>query len=125
MMIVKSLFFFPSCSATCAVFLELPRGTKGATYLAPGMSSLHLSCEGERGIALDSLQGNPALRRVEGGISRSFSTCVRKPWVSSTSEDDLRELLIVPIGSQEYCGLRGGLSDSIGFGAVEERLISC
>jgi len=92
--------------------------------VAPGKSSLHLSCEGERGIALDSLQGNPASRRVEEGILRSFSSCGRKPWVSLTCDGDLRELLIVPIGSQEYCGLGNGLSDSTGFGAMEECLIS-
>ena len=78
--------------------------------MAPGKSSLHLSCEGERGIALESRQGNRASRRVEGGISRSFSSCGRKPWLSSTCEGDLRELLIVLIGSQEYCGLGRGLS---------------
>ena len=92
--------------------------------MAPGKSSLHLSCEGEHGIALDSLQGNPASRRIEEGISRSFSSCDRKPWVFLTCDGDLTELLIVPIGSQEYCGLGKGLSDSIGLGAMEECLIS-
>ena len=92
--------------------------------MAPGKSSLHLSCEGEHGIALDSLQSNPTSRRVEGGISRSFSSCGRKPWDSSNYDGDLREFLIVPIASQEYCGLGTGLSDSTGFDAMEECLIS-
>ena len=92
--------------------------------MAPGKSSLHSSCEGESGIALNSMQGNQASRCIEGGISRTFSSCGRKPLVSSTCDGDLRELLIVPIGSQEYCGLGRGLSDSTGFGAMEERLIS-
>ena len=80
-------------------------------------------------------QGSPVSIRVasasaallsshERGISRSFLSCGRKPWVSSTCDGDLRELLIVPIGSQEYCGLGKGLSDSIGLGAIEECLIS-
>ena len=78
--------------------------------MAPGKSSLHLSCEGEHGIALESRQGNRASRRIEGGISRSFSSCGRKPWVASTCDGDLRKPLKVPIGSQEYCGVGRGLS---------------
>ena len=100
-------WFFSSCCATFGVFLELPWGTKGDSRVVPGKSSLHLSCKGERGFALDSLQGNPASRCTEGGILRSFSNYGRKPWVSSTCNGDLRELLIVPIGSQEYSGLGG------------------
>ena len=51
---------FLSCSTTCGVCLELRRGTQGASRVAPGKSSLHLSSEGERGIALESWQGNRA-----------------------------------------------------------------
>ena len=91
--------------------------------MAPGKSSLHLSCEGERGIALESRQGNRASRRVEGGISRSFSSCGMKPWVSWTCDGDLRELLCVPMGSQEYVDLGGASRDSTGFGAMKEALI--
>ena len=76
----------------------------------PRKSSLHSGFKGDRDIALESRQGNQASRRIEGGISRSFSSCGRKPWLSSTCEGDLRELLIVLIGSQEYCGLGRGLS---------------
>ena len=47
--------------------------------MALGKSSLLSSCEANRGIALESRQGNLASRRVEGGISRSFSSCGRKP----------------------------------------------
>ena len=49
--------FFSSCGTTCGVSLELRWGTQGASRVAPGMSSLHLSWEGELGIALESLQG--------------------------------------------------------------------
>ena len=108
----------------CGVFLELRWGTKGASPVAPGKSSLHSSFKVERGIALDSLQGNLASRHVEGGISRTLSSCGRKPCVSSTCDGDLRELLIVPIESQEYCRLGRGLSDSTGFGAIDDCLIS-
>ena len=34
----------------------------------------------------------------------------QEPWVPSTCDGDLRELLRVPMGSQEYCGLGRGLS---------------
>ena len=88
----------------CIRSLELPLGTLGASRVAPGKSSHHSSCEGELGIALDMVQGNLASRHVERGISWSLSSWGRKPWVSSACEGDLRELLIVPIGSQEYCG---------------------
>jgi len=92
-------WFFSSCCATFGVFLELPWGTKGDSRVVPGKSSLHSSCKGERGFALDSLQGNPASRCTEGGILRSFSNYGRKPWVSSTCNGDLREPLVLPQGS--------------------------
>jgi len=50
--------------------------------------------------ALESLQGNWASIHTEGGISRSFSSCGRKLWVPSSCDGDLRELLMVPMGSQ-------------------------
>ena len=78
--------------------------------MAPGKSSLHYSCEGERSIALESRQGNGASRLIEGGISRTFSRCGRKPWDPWTYDGDLSELLRVPMGSQEYCGVGRGLS---------------
>ena len=49
-----------------------------------------------------------ALRGIEGGISRSFSSCGKKLWVPSTCDGDLRELLRVTMGSQEYCGVVRG-----------------
>ena len=80
--------------------------------------------EGGGGIALELREGNRASRRVERGISRSFSICDRKPWVPSTCDDDLRELLMVPMESKEYCGFASGLSESTGVGAMDEGLIS-
>ena len=91
---------------TCGFSLELQWGT----HVASGKSSLHSSCKGERSITLKPWQGNRALRRVQRGISRSFSSCSRKPWVPSTCACDLRELLRVPMGNQEYCGVGRGLS---------------
>ena len=91
-------------------FLPLLRGTQGASRLAPGKSILNLSCEVERGISLEPQQGNWAPRRIEGGIWRSFSSCGMKPWVPSTCHGDLREVLWVPMRSQEYCGLGRNLS---------------
>ena len=78
--------------------------------MAPGKSSLHSSCEGERGIALESQLGNRASRHIEGGILTSFSSYSRKALVPSTCDGDLRELLRVHMGSQEYCGVGRGLS---------------
>ena len=88
--------------------------------MAPGKFSLHSSCEGEHGIALESWQGNQASRGLEGVISRSFSSCGRKPWVPSTCDGDLREHLRVPMGSQEDCGVGEGNRDcSLGPAAKE------
>ena len=49
----ETSWFFSSCGW----ILELRRGFKGASRVAPGKSNLHSSCEGELGIALESLQG--------------------------------------------------------------------
>ena len=46
-------WFFSSCGG----ILELRRGTQGTCLVALGKSNLHSSCEGELGIALESLQG--------------------------------------------------------------------
>ena len=62
----------------------LRQGTQGASRVVPGKSSLHLSFEGECGIALESWKWNRALRCIEEGISRSFSSCGRKPSVPFT-----------------------------------------
>ena len=105
----RTSWFFSSCAG----ILELRWGTQGASRVEAGKSSLHSSCEGERsshGIALESRQRNWASRRIEGGISRSFSSCSRKPWGPSTCDGNLRELLSVPMGSQEYCGVDSGFS---------------
>ena len=102
-------WFFSSCGRKCGVSLDLRWGTHGASCVAPGKTRVHSSCKGERSIALKSQQGNWASRRVEGGILRSFSSCGRKPWVPSTCDGDLRELLLVAMGIQEYCGVGRGL----------------
>ena len=49
----ETSWFFSNCGG----ILELRRGTQGPSRGAPGTSNLHSSCEGELGIALESLQG--------------------------------------------------------------------
>ena len=88
--------------------------------MAPGNFSIHLSGEGEHGIALESRQVNRTSRCIEGGIPRSFWSCSRKPWLPLTCDSDLRELLRVFKVNQEYCGVRGASWDSTGAGAKEE-----
>ena len=92
-------WFFSRWGTTCGVSLELLRETQGASLVAPGKCSLHSSCKGEHGIALESQQGNWASRRIEGGITRSFLSCGRKPRVPSTCDGELMDLLMVPMGS--------------------------
>ena len=49
----ETSWFFSSCGR----ILEFRQGTQRTTRGAPGKSSLHWSCEGDLGIALESLQG--------------------------------------------------------------------
>ena len=56
-----------------AVSHKVRRRGQRASRGAPGKSGLHASGEGERVIALESWEGNLASRRVEEGLSRSFS----------------------------------------------------
>ena len=93
--------------------------------MAPGKFSLHSSCEGEHGIALESRQVNRTSRCIEGGIPRSFWSCSRKPWLPLTCDSDLRELLRVFMRNQEFCGIGGASQGSSGVSAKEEGLISC
>ena len=90
---------------------EARRGSQGASRAAPGTSDLHAHGEGERVMALESREGTRASRRVEEGLSRSFSGGGGKPWVPSTCASDLRKLLSVPLRSQGHCGVGRGLSE--------------
>ena len=63
-------------------------------------------------------------RRVEEGLSRSFSGHCIKPRVPLTCACDLRELLRVPLRGEGSCGGGGAPRDSAGSGATEEGLTS-
>ena len=56
----RTSWFFSSCGG----ILKLRPGTQGASRVAPGKSNLHLSFEGELGIALKSLQGKKISSRL-------------------------------------------------------------
>ena len=62
----ESRCFFSELRHDVVGFIELQQGTQGASRVAPGKSSLHSSCDGKRGIALESRQGNRASRHIEG-----------------------------------------------------------
>ena len=103
---------------------EARRGSQGASRAAPGKSGLHARGEGERVLALESREGTRASRRVEEGLSRSFSGCGGKPSFPSPSAGDLRELPRVPLRGEGSCGGGGAPRDSAGSGATEEGLTS-
>ena len=103
---------------------EARRGPQGASRAAPGKSGLHAHGEGERVLALESREGTRASRRVEEGLSMSFSGCNGKPSFPPTSAGDLRELPRVPLRGETRCGVGGASRDSTGFVAMEEGLIS-
>ena len=71
-------WFVSSCDGRLGVPLQVPPGDLGASHVASEKSSLHSSCEDERGSSLESRQVNQASIRMEGGISRCFSSCGRK-----------------------------------------------
>lgn len=103
---------------------EARRGSQGASRAAPGKSGLHARGEGERVLALESREGTRASRRVEEGLSRSFSGGGGKPSCPSPSAGDLRELPRVPLRGEGSCGGGGAPRDSAGSGATEEGLTS-
>ena len=51
---------------------KLQRGPQGTSHVASGKSNPLLSCEGECGIALESLQGNRASSCIEGDYLAVF-----------------------------------------------------
>ena len=71
-------WFVSSCGLRLGVPLQVPQGDQGASRVASGKYSIHLSCKGESRSALESRQGNQASIRMEGEISRCFSSCGRK-----------------------------------------------
>ena len=115
-------------------FLELQRpwgfsheargGSQGASRAVPGKSGLRARGEGERVMALESRKGTRAMRRVEEGLSRSFSGGGRKHSFPSPSAGDLRELPRVPLRGEASCGVGGASRDSAGSCPTEEGLTS-
>ena len=103
---------------------EARRGPQGASRAAPGKSGLHAHDEGELVITLESWEATRASRRVEEGLSRSFSGCGGKPSFPSTSAGDLTEIPRVPLRGEGSCGVGRASRDSAGFSAMEEGLIS-
>ena len=103
---------------------EARRGSQGASRAVPGKSCLHARGEKERVIVLESWEGTRASRRVEEGLSMSFSGCSGKPSFPPTSAGDLRKLPRVPLRGEGRCGFGGASRDSTGFVAMEEGLIS-
>ena len=59
-----------------------------------------MSCQGEHGIALESLQGNQASSSIVGGISWCLSSCGGNIGVHPELQLALRESLMVLQGSQ-------------------------
>ena len=115
---------FPQAVAPVGVSHEARRGPQGASCAAPGNSCLHAHGEGELVITLESWEMTRASRRVEEGLSRSFSGGGGKPSFPSTSAGDYRELPRMPLRGEGCCGVGRASRDSAGFSAMEEGLIS-
>ena len=101
---------------------EAKRGSQGASRAVPGKSGLRARGEGERVMALESREGTRAMRRVEEGLSMSFSGCSGKPSCPPTSAGDLRELPRVPLRGEGRCGFGGASRDSTGCVAMVDGL---
>ena len=104
----------------------LERGRGGAPRAAqPQEIPVSIRVErGSWGLLLNHCRGNWPQDELKGEFRGLSRVAAWKPWVSVTCDGDLSELLIVPIGSQEYCGRVRRLSDSTGFGAMKEHLTS-
>ena len=94
---------------------EARRGSQGASCAAPGKSGMHARGEKERVIVLESWEGTRASRRVEEGLSRSFSGCSGKPSFPSPSAGDLQELPRVPLRGRDAVELVGPLGTPLGW----------
>ena len=92
-------------------FSRVTMRNSGSLSCGPREAQSPFEFRGERGIAFESQQGNQDSRRVEGGISMSFSSCGTKPWVLSTCDGDLKELFSVSMGIRNTVEL-GGASRS-------------
>ena len=73
-------------------------------------------------MALKSREGTRASRRVEEGLSRSFSGGGWKPSFPSPSAGDLRELPRVPLIGEGSCEVGTASRDSAESVATEEGL---
>ena len=58
-------WFVLNCGGWLGIPLQVPRGTQGASRVASGKSSLHSSCKGEPGSALDSREDDEASFSME------------------------------------------------------------
>ena len=108
---------FPRAAAPVGVF---SRGTtRMSGSLSCGAREVRSPCTWRGGVPHGSrvMGGDRASRRVEEGLSRSFSGCGGKPSLPSASAGDLRELPRVPLRGEGCCGVSGASSDPDGFGA--------
>ena len=87
-----NLGFLSSCDRKLREPPELPKGSQASFRVSRGNSA----------ITLESLQGNLASSRIEGGMSCFFSSCGRKPGYLLNCDGDLREPLVLPKGSQAF-----------------------
>ena len=88
---------FSRAAAPMSGFSRGMTGTSGS--LSCGAREVRCPCAWRGGACHCSrvMVGNPASRRVEDGLLRSFSGCGRIPCVPSTCAGELRELLRVPL----------------------------
>ena len=97
-------WFFSSCGGRLGTPLQVPRGTQGASRVALGKSSLHLSCEGE---CSGVMAGESGLNSRGSGNLKVFLELWQEVWVPLSCHGDLREHLMWSLGSQEcFQGVR-------------------
>ena len=93
-------WFVSSCGWRLEIPLQVPRRTQGASRVASGKSSLHSTCEGERECS-GVTAGESGLNSLGRGNLKVFLELRQEVWVPSSCHRDLREPLVLSLGSQE------------------------
>ena len=105
-------------------FSRVTMGNSGNLSCGPREFQPPFELRGSRTLLSIHCRGIGPQDALKGEYRGLSGVAVGKPWLPSTCDSDLWELLRVFRGSQEYCGVGGASRDSTGVSAKEEGIIS-